>query len=74
MRYGQFSFEKRTLFLPHPFNFKFENVFLAPHRPNSACPRYYNSVRANYSCKKLSSTYRLAIKTSVTDRQTDDNL
>ena len=75
-RYSQFFVEKRTFFLPPPFNPKFENVFLACTRSLKLCkpmliirvkipPKTYQGYQSA-SCKEA---------TSVTGRRwtTDDN-
>jgi len=71
-RYG----EKRTSFLPPPFNPKFENVLSALDRWNSACLRKRHM--ANYSCKDFPYDLLLSHNTSVMDddddeQMTDDN-
>jgi len=60
----------------HPLNPEFKNVPLGLHRWHFACLAIWH--RANYSCKKFSTTtYRLAtihpLRTTTTDRRTDNS-
>jgi len=70
MRYSQFFVEKCTVFLPFPYNFTFETVFLALHRPNFSRLGYFLTELIIHV--KAFLYLPVSHNTSVINRQTND--